>query len=163
MLLAGCTRAPAPPSRLPHVGLLAPGSEQAYAGRVQAVEQGLRERGFVPNQTIALTYRYADGGREELLASLSEELLKVPVDVIVAVGSASIRPARDAARAMGADTPIVMVSDAADPVSAGYVESLAHPGWQCYRPLWLVAPGHGEAPGAAPRCDPTPATSGCHA
>jgi putative tryptophan/tyrosine transport system substrate-binding protein len=128
MLLVGCARPPAGPPRLPRVGLLAPGSEQAYAARVQAVEQGLRERGYVPNQTVALEYRYADGGREELLTSLAEELLRVPVDVIVAVGSASIRPARDAALAMGANTPIVMVSDAADPVSAGYVASLAHPG-----------------------------------
>jgi putative tryptophan/tyrosine transport system substrate-binding protein len=108
--------------------LLAPGSQQAYAGRVAAVEEGLRERGFLPEKTVDLTYRYADGGREELLDSLARELIAVPVDVIVAVGSASIRPAMDATRALGTETPIVMVSDAADPVSAGYVASLARPG-----------------------------------
>ena len=54
---------------------------------------------------------------------LAAELVQLPVDVIVTMGGASTRPAKEAT----ARIPIVMAQDV-DPVSNGFVASLARPG-----------------------------------
>ena len=58
------------------------------------------------------------------------------VDVIVAMGGPSLRPAAEATRSI----PIVMVSGSADPVADGFVSSLAHPGGNITGVTWAPAP-----------------------
>ena len=126
-LLSGCG-APPPqaqqPAKVPRLGLIAPGSEQAYASRVAAIREGLRDRGYVDGENLTIEYRYGEGASESRLVDLAKELVEARVDLIVTAGSACIRPAMTATTTI----PIVMVADNADPVSVGYIASLAHPG-----------------------------------
>jgi putative ABC transport system substrate-binding protein len=83
---------------------------------------GLRERGHVEGQTIAIEARWA-GGQFARLPELALELVRLEVAVIVAfVTQASL-----AAKAATRTIPIVMVG-VSDPVAAGLVASLARPG-----------------------------------
>jgi putative ABC transport system substrate-binding protein len=98
-----------------------PGSASGYASRLEAFRHGLRDLGYVEGRTITLEYRFAEGQADRLPA-LAEELVQLPVDVLVVDGTIAIRPAQHATTTI----PIVMV--AADPVGAGLVASLARPG-----------------------------------
>jgi len=89
-----------------------------------AIRQGLADVGFVEGDNLTIEYRYGEGANEARLADLAKELVDLGVEVIVTAGSASIRPAMAATTTI----PIVMVADNADPVSVGYVASLARPG-----------------------------------
>jgi putative tryptophan/tyrosine transport system substrate-binding protein len=83
--------------------------------------QGLREHGWVEGQNLIIERRYAKG-KEESLPRLAAELVNLRVEVIVAAGSAAIRPATQATRTI----PIVMTVSG-DPVGRGYAASLAQP------------------------------------
>ena len=89
---------------------------------IDAFEQGLRERGYVPGRDIAIEYRFADG-REDQLDRLAAELVAGKVAIIVVAGNQAVRAARKAAP----EIPIVMAV-ANDPVASGFVKSLARPG-----------------------------------
>lgn len=54
--------------------------------RFVALRQGLRELGYVEGQNLVIEYRSAKG-KGELLPEVTEELVKLRVDVIVAAGS----------------------------------------------------------------------------
>ncbi len=69
-------------ARVPRVGYLGLGSPSDPF--IQAFQQGLRELGYVEAQNIVLEYRYAQG-HEERLPALATELVRLKVDVIVAV------------------------------------------------------------------------------
>jgi putative ABC transport system substrate-binding protein len=113
-----------PPEKIPRVGYLSPGSsaDPARLRRFEAFRQGLRELGYVDGQTIALEPRWAEGHYERYPA-LAADLVRVQVDVIVAVGGAATKAAQHATRTI----PIVM-SVVIDPVGSGLVPNLAHPG-----------------------------------
>src|SRR5262245_39755248 len=111
------------PGKVPRVGVLSPGKpppDDAFHQR-DRFEAGLRELGWRPGTNIVIEYRYAEGNLERLPA-LAVELVRIPVDVIVARGL-TIAPARQAT----AKIPIVMAADP-DPVRSGFVASLARPG-----------------------------------
>jgi putative tryptophan/tyrosine transport system substrate-binding protein len=63
------------------------------------------------------------GGRNDRLPTLADELVRLPVDVILAVNT----PAAQAAKNATATIPIVMTR-VADPIKSGLVPSLANPG-----------------------------------
>jgi putative ABC transport system substrate-binding protein len=94
----------------------------ANAANLSAFRQGLRELGYVEGQNLVIEYRSADGQAEQF-PNLASELVRLNVDVIVTRGT----PAALAAKRATATTPIVMASSG-DPVRAGIVASLAHPG-----------------------------------
>jgi putative ABC transport system substrate-binding protein len=108
-------------AKVPRLGLLMPGSASGYASRIEAFRHGLRDLGYVEGRNITLEYRFAEGQADRLPA-LVAELVRLPVDVLVVDGTVAIRPAQQA----NTTIPIVMV--AGDPVGAGLVASLAHPG-----------------------------------
>jgi ABC-type uncharacterized transport system substrate-binding protein len=83
---------------------------------------GMRDLGYIEDRDYVLEARHA-AGQMDRLASYAQELVDLPVDVIVAGGEASIRAAKRAT----SQIPIVMTL-AADPVGSGLVPSLAHPG-----------------------------------
>ena len=110
--------------KVPHkIGYLSSvGDANEAAPYLDAFLDGLRDLGYVKDQTIAIEYRFAAGhyDRFELLAT---ELVGAKVDVLVA----DIVPGAIAAKRVTAKTPIVIVLGG-DPVGAGVVDSLARPG-----------------------------------
>ncbi|MFQ5897380.1 MAG: ABC transporter substrate-binding protein, partial [Candidatus Methylomirabilia bacterium] len=84
--------------------------------------QGLRERGWVEGQNFIIERRWAQG-RNERFPDLAAELVGLKVDAVVAVTSAATRAAMRAT----ATIPIIMVA-VGDPVTSGFVASLARPG-----------------------------------
>ena len=88
----------------------------------QSFRQALREHGYVEGQSVNYEYHYSEGAPDRL-AVLMGELVRRPVDLIAVYGT----PPTEAAKAATATIPIVMVG-VADPVRAGLVASLAHPG-----------------------------------
>jgi putative tryptophan/tyrosine transport system substrate-binding protein len=109
-------------AKVPRIGLLVPGTQSAFSIRTDAFRQGLRELGYVEGQNIVIEYRYTDG-KADRLPDLATELVGLKVDVIV---TASIPPVL-AAKKASSPTPIVFAA-VNDPVAAGLVDSLAHPG-----------------------------------
>jgi putative tryptophan/tyrosine transport system substrate-binding protein len=83
---------------------------------------GLRELGYVEGQNLTLEQRNA-GGHYERLTDGAADLVRLPVDVLVAAGVATTRPAQQATRTI----PIVIMTST-DPVQAGLVASWARPG-----------------------------------
>ena len=104
--------------RIGYLGFGAPGSDPSG---IEGLRQGLRELGYVENQSIVVEYRYAEG-KPERLASLIGELIGLKVDILLAQGT----EVTDAAKRRTTTTPIVTVSG--DPVGSGFVRSLARPG-----------------------------------
>jgi putative ABC transport system substrate-binding protein len=108
------------PARVARVGFLA--SQAVTAESLQALKKGLSDLGWVEGTTLTLEVRAGDGDPGRLLA-LAAELVRLPVDVLVA----SATPASLAARDATATVPIVSVYTL-DPVALGLVASLARPG-----------------------------------
>jgi putative tryptophan/tyrosine transport system substrate-binding protein len=113
------------PARMPTVGVLSAGPSMAAAATLgrEALEQGLKELGWVPGQTIRIDYRYADG-KQERLDELAQDLVHAGRDVIVARATPSIRAMKRATTMI----PIVMSAAGHDPVQLGLVNSLGKPG-----------------------------------
>jgi putative tryptophan/tyrosine transport system substrate-binding protein len=89
---------------------------------IDALEQGLRDRGYVPGRDVVIEYRFADN-QEDQLDRLAKELVERRVAVIIVAGNQAAGAARNASRTI----PIVMAV-ANDPVASGLVASLARPG-----------------------------------
>jgi putative ABC transport system substrate-binding protein len=87
-----------------------------------ALQQGLKELGYVEGETIIVERRSAEG-KENRLADLAAELVQLKVDVIVVGGTAAARAVRRLTRTI----PIV-IPDSADPVAGELVASLSRPG-----------------------------------
>jgi putative ABC transport system substrate-binding protein len=90
---------------------------------VETFLQGLRDLGYVEGQHLVIDIRYAEG-RPERLPELAADLVRLPVDVLVAAGGT---PVALAAKHATTTIPIVM-TNVGDPVEAGLVASLARPG-----------------------------------
>jgi len=89
---------------------------------IEALRVGLRELGYVEGQNLIIDERYADGVAARL-PDLARELVKLKVQVFVVDGGATVRAVRDVVGA----TPLVFTL-VNDPVAAGWVRSLDHPG-----------------------------------
>jgi len=121
-VLAAALAADAQPSRGVHrIGYLG-NSVTASQSRVEAFRQGLRELGWVEGRNIVVETRVADG-KIERLPGLATELVRLKVDLIVAVAT----PAARAAQRATTTIPIVAIA-MGDPVRDGLVASLARPG-----------------------------------
>src|SRR5215470_14476616 len=109
-----------PTPRVFRVGVLSPGN--APPGPLEALRQGLRDLGYEDGRNIAIEWRFS-GASNEPLRDLAEELVRVKVDVIVAINT----QASLAAKRATATIPIV-IARVSDPVKTGLVASFAHPG-----------------------------------
>ena len=123
-LLAGCGITPPWPrsAPVPRIGFLSGSSPSTNVARVEAFRQGLRELGYVEGDGFVMEYRYGDG-KPDRVAAFAAELVRLPVDLILAAAPAGTRAAKDATGAI----PIVMAYDP-DPVGNRFVASLARPG-----------------------------------
>jgi putative ABC transport system substrate-binding protein len=104
------------PKKVPRIGIIDDGPIWT------PFRDALREAGYVDGRTIAFEVRRADGDPQRLAATAAE-LAALPVDVIATYGTPSSRAAKTATSTI----PIVAIS-IGDPVRAGLVQSLAHPG-----------------------------------
>src|SRR5262245_42007991 len=110
------------PNKVPRIGLLSSGSPSSTKEGVEAFRQRLHELGYVEGQNIVIEHLYAEGVADRF-PNLTAELVKLKVDIIVVSGTPATQAAKNATKTI----PIVM-SSVTDPVGAGLVESLAHPG-----------------------------------
>ena len=112
------------PKKVPRIGYLSSQDPASESTRPEAIRQALRELGYIEGQNIATEYRYAEG-KLDRLPELAAELVGLKVDIILTAGG---EPPTRAAKNATKTIPIVMVSGGTDPVKAGLIESLAHPG-----------------------------------
>jgi len=89
---------------------------------IAALRLALRELGYVEGQNLVIDERYANGVAARLPA-LARELMQLKVQVFVVDGGTTVRAVREIVGA----TPMVFTL-VGDPVAAGLVRSLDHPG-----------------------------------
>jgi putative ABC transport system substrate-binding protein len=104
------------------IGVLA---QDLQPGLLDTFRDELRKLGYVEGGSISVELRNA-AGHNDRLPTLVEELLRLEVDVIVAINTPAAQAAKNATRTV----PVVMMR-VADPVKSGLVASLAHPGGNC--------------------------------
>ncbi len=109
------------PGKMPRIGFLSPGSSFS-AAPLTSFRQGLRELGYIEGKNIFIEYRFAKGNPDRL-PDLAADLVNLKLDILVVGSSQAASAATQATKTI----PIVMTSSG-DVVSAGLVESLAHPG-----------------------------------
>jgi putative ABC transport system substrate-binding protein len=107
---------------MPVIGLLGATTPAVESQRVAAFVQRLRELGWIEGRTIVMEVRWAEG-RNERFIEIAAEFVRLPVNVIVTQGTASVIAAKQATAVI----PIVFAG-LGDPVATGLVASLAHPG-----------------------------------
>ena len=84
-------------AKVPRIGFLYPGPQQAVAARLEALLNGLRTAGYSAPAQVEVVVRSAEGdpGR---IGPLMEEIIKQNVDAIFAIGPAVVQAARSATR-----------------------------------------------------------------
>ena len=118
-------------SSRPVIGLLS-GTDREES-QIAAIEQGLKEAGFVPGRDLTMEYRWADGQFDRLPA-MAAELVDRQVALILAMQSPR---APLSAKAATSTIPIVF-SIGGDPVRLRLVQSLARPGGNVTGATFLV-------------------------
>jgi putative ABC transport system substrate-binding protein len=108
---------------IPVIGFLDSRSPDALADRLRGFRQGLKDGGFVEGENVIVLYRWAESQFDRLPA-LADELVRRPAAAIVASGGPVVT---SAAKAATTTIPIVFLTSS-DPVSLGFVASLARPG-----------------------------------
>jgi len=123
LLFAVCLSAEAQQrTKIPKIGeLLFRPSSTLGAGR-QVFRRSLRELGYVEDKSIAYETRSAEGKLDRFPA-LTDELVRLKVDVLVASSTAEALAFKNATKTI----PIVFVVSS-DPVSDGLVDGLERPG-----------------------------------
>ena len=107
------------PAKVRRIGVLRADSPPNLSA--ETFQQAMRDLGYVEGKNIFIEYRYAEG-KVDRLPNLAEELVRLNVDVIWALGPA-VAYAKNATKTI----PIV-ITHVGDPVGSGLVASLAHPG-----------------------------------
>jgi putative tryptophan/tyrosine transport system substrate-binding protein len=111
-----------PHRKVPHIGVLLPGTAASFALRAKAFIDGLRDLGYIDGQTIAIEWKWGED-RTDRLPELAADLVNRNVDVLVTGGTAAAKALKGAT-----ETIPIVIAIIGDPVAAGLVESLARPG-----------------------------------
>ena len=123
LLIAAGTFAEAQPQKVWKLGIFTSSSSPVTALRLEGLRQGLGELGYVEGQNIIIEHRNA-GAKPDRYPEIAAELVRLKADVIVVTGELPVLALKQTTQTI----PIVMLSIGADPVEAGFVESLARPG-----------------------------------
>jgi putative ABC transport system substrate-binding protein len=111
--------------RMRRIGMLtggpSPDDPDAQAN-IAAFLQALQQLGWTDGRNLRIEYRWGLGNPADIRKS-AEELAALTPDVILSTGTASLAPLLQATRTV----PIVF-NNVADPVGAGFVDSLSRPG-----------------------------------
>src|SRR6185312_14734024 len=110
--------------RVPRVGMLnifGPDDPEAQL-RTTVFEQTLQQLGWTVCRDLKIEIRQV-GGDLDRLRRYAAELVALAPDVILSIGSVTLAPLQQATRTI----PIVFVN-VPDPVGAGFVQSMSHPG-----------------------------------
>jgi putative ABC transport system substrate-binding protein len=110
--------------RVRYIGLLnilGPDDPEAQA-RTKVFEQALQQLGWTVGRDLKIENRQV-GNDTDRLSRYVAELIALAPDVIVSIGSVAVAPLQQATRTIS----IVFVN-VPDPVGAGFVQSMAHPG-----------------------------------
>jgi putative ABC transport system substrate-binding protein len=110
--------------RVRRIGVLLPSAADnpEYQARMGAFQQGLQQSGWSIGRNLRIDTRWAAPNAAEIRRHAGE-LVAVGPEVILAYGAATVGPLLQATRTV----PIVFAA-MGDPVTAGFVESLARPG-----------------------------------
>jgi putative ABC transport system substrate-binding protein len=74
-------------TKVHQIGFLWPGNPpSAPWPTLEAFQQGLRDLGYIEGQNLAIAHRYAENNAARL-SDLAVELVRLPVDVLVTVGT----------------------------------------------------------------------------
>ncbi len=111
------------PDRMRRIGVLmiATANPEQQAN-LASFQQALQQLGWTAGRNVKVDIRWAAGDAREIRRHVGELVALAP-DVILATGTAAMAPLLQATRTI----PIVF-NNVADPVGAGFVKSLAHPG-----------------------------------
>jgi putative ABC transport system substrate-binding protein len=109
-------------------------SSEQEVGATSSLREGLRETGFVEGRNFILDIRLVADDFERLRAA-SSELVRRPVAVLVAAGSAKVAQAAQAATSI---IPIVF-GNGSDPVKVGLVGSMSRPGGNATGVTWFTS------------------------
>jgi putative ABC transport system substrate-binding protein len=110
--------------RMRRIGVLMNLSENDPEGRLRVVsfQQGLEKLGWTLGRNLRIEYRWAAGDIERIRIAVPE-LIGLAPDAVLAHGTPALRAMRQATTSI----PIVFTV-VSEPVAAGFVVSLAHPG-----------------------------------
>jgi putative ABC transport system substrate-binding protein len=103
------------------LNILGPGDPEARA-RTTVFEQALQQLGWVVGRNLKIETREVGGDLDRLRHYAAEPVALAP-DVIFSVGSVTTASLQPATRTI----PIVFIN-VADPVGAGVIQNMAHPG-----------------------------------
>jgi putative ABC transport system substrate-binding protein len=106
--------------KVARIGWLTAQNESSLTPYLAAMRTGFADLGYIEGRNLTIEYRYGNDVVERVPA-LAAELVKLPVDIIVAQGAAVSEISN-----LGLPIPVVYVFSA-DPVSAGLADSLARP------------------------------------
>ena len=112
------------PERMRRIGVLLPAAadDAEFQARVGAFLQGLAQLGWTIGRNVRIDTRWATANAAEIRRHAAELAALAP-DVILAHGASTVGPLLQATRTVPIVFPVV-----ADPVGAGFVDSLARPG-----------------------------------
>jgi ABC-type uncharacterized transport system substrate-binding protein len=105
------------------IGFLDSSTAYSMAVLTDAFRQELSKLGWIEGKHLTIDYRFAENKGTDRLSQLAADLVRLKVDLIVVTATPSALAAKKATTTI----PIVM-ANAADPVAAGLVSSLARPG-----------------------------------
>jgi putative ABC transport system substrate-binding protein len=109
-----------PAPKIVRIGWLTAQQAPSLTPFLAAFRSALADLGYVEGRNLAIEYRYGDDAVERV-PELAADLVRIPVDIIVAQGAAV-----SVISNLGLPVPVVYVFSG-DPISAGFADSLARP------------------------------------
>jgi putative ABC transport system substrate-binding protein len=113
-------------AKIPRVGILSFGwgtTDDEVRQRLEPFRRTLADQGWIEGKSVSFEYRSAPSDPSQL-AQYAAELVRLNVDVIVAINT----PGARGAYAATVTIPIVGVDFTSDPVAEGYIQSYGRPG-----------------------------------
>ena len=109
-------------AKRPTIGFLGTVAQSSWTRSIASFEARLGELGWIEGRNVAaIDYRWADG-RNDRIAEIAAEFVRLKVDIIVTGGNAVL-----AIKKLTSTIPVVFAV-AVDPVGSGFVDNLSRPG-----------------------------------